>query len=274
MSERKPPVPTGLGRDFDLEHPNHRLVAAGVFVAGLAAIIYQAAFGDGIDPLEAASVAGGTFVAWAIGRELDPDHVHSATVAMVLAMAGGLVTAPAALIAAVGLLAKRVLAGTTGRRPLKGDLVVLIAGAGYAGTRPIGWPIVVVLVAALFVARPQHHRLAAGLALLAGGLGAAIFARDETWTAPSTSALALVGFVAVVTYLSITVPKVVSMTDRGDQPITLERIRLARMSAGVVVIGALFLGGVEGFFLLGPVAAPLIASGLFNLVPPSETNPN
>jgi len=89
--------------------------------------------------------AGVTFLAWAIGRELDPDRPWTAGVAAVLA--AGMIGAgvPSLLVSGAVLLAARVTARTTGLAPRITDLGAVAGFAFLAGVSDAGLAVGVIL---------------------------------------------------------------------------------------------------------------------------------
>ncbi len=74
----------GLGRGIDIRLVSNRFFVVGFFVS-LAGFVGLAAASDQLGYGEAVTSAISVAIAWMIGRELDPDHVHVATFAMLLA---------------------------------------------------------------------------------------------------------------------------------------------------------------------------------------------
>ena len=77
---------TGIGRLIDLRHRSNRYIVVATFVGGFGTLIWR--WSNGLDDvlLWAFRAAAAVFLAWAIGRELDPDETMSAGVATVIVL--------------------------------------------------------------------------------------------------------------------------------------------------------------------------------------------
>ncbi len=84
--------------------------------------------------------AGATFLTWALGRELDPDHQTTALIAALPAAALVLVGLEVSILVTVTvMMSARLVVASTGRRPLATDLAGLVVLAGAASFTPLGW---------------------------------------------------------------------------------------------------------------------------------------
>lgn len=142
---------SSLWRSLSPRNPHHLLIAAGAGLVALAVLIGRVrGEGDVLESLGPAASAGVTvFLAWAIGREIDPDHPASALFAGALAallLAGGIAT-PAAVLGV--LVALRIVIRSTGPPPTTLDLVALPVLAGALAWQPGGWLGGLALAAAL-----------------------------------------------------------------------------------------------------------------------------
>jgi hypothetical protein len=177
-------VNSSLWRELSVRNPNHLLIVAG---SGLAFVVAAAsALGDGAERMEAiavgVNVAVMVFLAWAAGRELDPDDSRSAFVAAVLAslvLIGG--SGPAGAMVGI-LLALRIVTRSTGKAPSRLDLVLILPLAAAFAWLPRGWVGGAAMAAALVwdtrLPRPGGRRNLFGAA---GALGVALavaFLRD------------------------------------------------------------------------------------------------
>jgi hypothetical protein len=250
---------TGLGRPLDLRLPSNRIAVLLPSLAG--AVTFAVLFGSsGAVDLFAAGRAGvGVFLAWAVARELDPDRPRSATIAALLAGLGLLLGLPAPGVAAVVLLAARVLVGTVGSSLRPADLAVLLGAAAYAGTRPEAWPAGVLLAVAVVVARAPRGALAFGAMASAGAVAAAL-----SGALPTAGMSVTGGLVAVAAVLATTaatpVHHVAARTDVGRRSIDPRRVTAARIGAGLAVVAGAILSG-DGAALV-PVAAALAGAAL------------
>ncbi len=127
---------THLGRPLDPRYPSNRVaivvpVAIGVLVAALA----DGGLAD--RALEGGIALVASFLAWALGREIDPDRTLTANGAAVV---GGLLAGAlgsAALGALYLLMATaRITTRTTGLPPKPTDLLVHVGAAAFFAPRP------------------------------------------------------------------------------------------------------------------------------------------
>ncbi|MEX1270900.1 MAG: hypothetical protein WEB55_00455, partial [Acidimicrobiia bacterium] len=136
---------THVGRRFDPGQFSNRFgLLASIGAAGLVFAL------DTGDLRRAFSTGLATFAAWAIARELDPDHPLSGTVAALLVPIAVLTLgtpAPAPLF--VTMLTIRIVVRTTGLAPKATDLAVLTIGAIAIADTPAGWAASVLLAFAM-----------------------------------------------------------------------------------------------------------------------------
>lgn len=244
-----------MGRLLDPTVPSNRFAVAGGFIAFIVALAAEVVGNDGFSLWAAISIGAGVFLAWAIGREIDPDHSNTAAIAMGLALLAALTGAPSAGVAVVALLAVRLLAGTTGWPLTNVDVVVVAVAASYGATRPEAWGASLALIIGTAVdarafARPVLARtalvgLAALIGLWIGGIPDLEFAATDVWWV-----------VAVLVVLGAIVPSppLSSTTDRGSRVISSDGITAARIAAAAMFLVGVLLGS---FTSVAPVGAAL-----------------
>lgn len=255
---------TRLGRSLGLANPLHRLALAGASAAGLIGLAIDWAVLGEPDVVSAFFVGVAVFLAWALARELDPDREATAVWSLVLAVPLAIWSRPSLILLVIALIGLRVLIGTVGSglRPI--DYLTIVFGAGYAGTTPEGWMIVLLLLVGLIASRERFYIPASIGALGAAVVGAVLFGGSELES--DGSAAALFGWAAavlVVTVISTQVRSVSSTTDVGQTQISLGRLRLGRVMSGLSILGVLLLSPSEGGAVLGPWVAALVATALF-----------
>lgn len=249
---------SGLGRTIDPGFVSNRIAVIGAAAAGLITLVAQWASNGSPDLFGAGAAGVGVFLAWAIARELDPDHSAAATLAIVVAIAFLALGPPAAAVTAVVLLAARVTAGTVGTRLQPTDLVVLTLATAYAGSRPEAWGAAVFLLAAVLIARPPRSSVIALVLGTAAISGALLSGATPSPAALSVTSLALVAAAVVAAAISIPVRTVSSPTDSGTGSIDPLRITAARIgTAGAIVVGVL-VSPEGGALALAPAVAALI----------------
>lgn len=263
---------THIGRIIDPRRPTSRVAILAPL--GAALIVFALDTTD----IRRAIVAGiSTFAAWAIARELNPDHPQSATIAAVLTpIATVLLGTPAPAALFVAMFTLRIIARTTGLPPRSTDLAVLTAGSVLFADTPWGWATGILLAFAMVrdAALPGEPPPNAGLwgGVLAIGVTARVALADGLgeWQVPSTVALLVlaVGLASAVIVLQPT--PVLSLGDWNKTPLEPQRIREAAIfglltaalgtvaagAPGIVAIAPLLLAfiGVAGYRLFGRVA--------------------
>ena len=108
---------TALGRPIDPDYPTNRAIALVALTATVAAGIWALLSGVALPETASQAVRAGltVFLAWAIGRELDPDHDLSAFVGVALALIGlTLLDAPSLFLDFWLLLSLRLVNRTSG----------------------------------------------------------------------------------------------------------------------------------------------------------------
>jgi hypothetical protein len=231
---------------------------AGAALAGLLSVVTTWFGSREIDVIASGSVGVGVFLAWAIAREIDPDRPGTATLAMVAAGGLAFIAPAAAGIAAVVLIGLRAMVGTVGTPLRIADLVVIVAAAGYAGTRPEGWAAVGVLAAGLAMARPERLGVALGALFAAGVIGAVVAGAVPQFDLSVGTPLALLACAGLATALAVPVLEVASTTDVGGRPLSPVRVTRARLVAGLSIAVAAVVSG-SGAASLSPVLGALVA---------------
>lgn len=250
---------SSLWRELSVRNRHHLLIGAGSALAFVVAA--AAALGDGASRMEAIAVgvniAVMVFLAWAVGRELDPDDPRSAFVAALLAsllLIGG--SGPAGAMVGI-LLALRIVTRSAGKAPSRLDLALILPLAAAFAWLPRGWVGGAAMAAALVwdtrLPRPGGRRnllgaagvlsVALGVALVRGTFGAGFQTPSALdWAAVAGAAVA---FPAMRQY----VPRTTG--DRSRARLAPERLRAGRL---------LGLGsGLAAFLWFGGAAAGLLA---------------
>lgn len=255
---------TGLGRAIDPRIPSNRLVIVATLASGII-LAYAGWTGSGsVDPWAILTGSAAVFIAWAIGREIDPDIPTSAAVAAVSTLLIALTAGAEAGGAAVILLGLRVLAGTVGHALKAGDYLVLILAAGYAGTRVELWPAAAVVVTAFLVDRPRWFGLAAATALGASITGALIRSPEVAWDG-SSEAVGVGALALLAALASLRGVRVQSRTDSGHQIISSTRVVVARVIAGSAVAVSSFVSD-SSFPSTAPALAAVVAVAIVSLL--------
>ena len=230
---------SALGRPIDPSCPSNRYAVAITFVAGAAGSVVAFATGSGVsDSLGWGVVSGGAaFLAWAIGREVDPDRPSTAAFAAPMAAVAVAAGRPSLWSAAAALLAARVVVRSTGVAPRPVDLVMVVAVAGAAAATSVaGLPVGLLAAAALvldrLLPRPASPRaVVGGLAAAAGSVAAGAVWAGLAPDPASFSALEIaVAALAGLGCLAVAAPaRPRSVGDYTAEPLLGVRLRAARV---------------------------------------------
>lgn len=262
---------SSIGRPIDRRYATNRAVASLALLVAVASFLVLRLSGESPPAsfLRAVSLAVGFFLAWAIARELDPDHGASAFVA------AGLTLIPLATLARpdyaavfLVLLLLRIVNRSVGpaARPL--DTIGILALVAVAAWR--GNPLIVMAAAIAFILdgilKPGHriHLAAAGASLglvvvawtnLAGGLPGA----------PDMTSWLGLGATLPILILIKGSGDPLSVSDDGGGRLSATRVRSAQW-LGFLLFAALVVGsGPAGWSAVSPLWAALAGTGLFSL---------
>lgn len=264
---------THLGRAVDPRYPTNvtilllsgaaLVIAAVMRLAGGAQLLPAASYGI--------TAALATFLAWALGREIDPDHDSAALIAAPLAFFAYLWAGAAAIVPLYAALATlRVVARTVGMTPLAADALLLALGAGataYFG----GTAVALVLVAALWLdgqlpdgsKRLANRMSAAALGLVLGVIISSLPLRIN-WVADPTVLVIAVGITLVYCVSVWAMPKPPrTHDDRRGLPLQQSRVFTAQMLALAIGVAAFVQAGTDGIALYTPLWATLLAIALW-----------
>jgi hypothetical protein len=260
---------TALGRPVDLRYASNRLAVAGAAVAGLVAAV-ATLLGEGLSLSTASRVGVGVFLAWALTRELSPDHVGAANVAMVFAAGLSIVATPSIGVNLVALIAVRAWAGTVGHHPSVIDFAGAVILAAYAGANPEVWAACGCLGVALLAYSPHRASAAITLGLMTGAAVASGIAFtpsvDFGWSVADAATLAVTLTLAL---WILPIRSLRSTTDRRAQPISPRRVSLGWAAAWIAIAGAGWLGPQLS---TGPIVAAVAAAGLAQIAERRATN--
>ncbi|MBT8202412.1 MAG: hypothetical protein HKN74_10450 [Acidimicrobiia bacterium] len=260
-------IRTGLGRALDVEHRSNRFVLAAAVAAGAGTLLFRWATEADDVWLWAFRAGAAVFLAWAIGRELDPDDTASAGVAAVLVIPLLALGAPSLASAGAVLVAARIAVRTTGVSAHWIDGIVLTAAAAYLGSQAETWPALGTLILALGTDRYAEPPGADRTLVFAAMMGVAAFvtafwvADTLEWTQPTVAEWIVVGVVAAGGFLAIVNTQTpTSRADLHPGDLSETRLRFGRMlGLFTLVVGLIYVGGpsVTG---LTPLWAALLAT--------------
>lgn len=274
MTER--PLPpdariSALHRRLDLGRPSNRfaLLATGVvFLASTGLRLLAGETGLATSAGAGAGDAVGVVLAWALGRELAPDHPRAARYATLMA-APLLPLGPPALLPLVALLAAARLAlRSTGLRPRPADLGVAVLLAAVAATGTAG--LVPALALATVVAwdaqvdrpdpRPAYVvAIAAATVAVVAALVSGPW--DAAWRLPNPGeALLAVVILAGAVRLKTAPPRATG--DHTPTSLDTDRLLAARRTVAATLLLALLWSGGVAVGALGPAWAALLATAV------------
>lgn len=258
-------VNSALGRSINLRYPTVRYALAASVLSGAVGLAIGLFADDRNAIRDGTSAGAAAFLAWAVGRELDPDRPLTAGLAAPLGLAIWLSGHTGLAAVGAALLAARIVVGTTGKSPRPGDLAVVVALAAYAGWRPGG----VIAALALGLAVPADcalskrrtpFRCSAGLFAMIGAAVTAIVWSDPLRFESPSVFWAVVGAVSLLAALFTPVPIPTSLADLTRQPLRRRRVLYGRGMTAAVVVGTFLLGGEKGLLIIGPLLAAMIAT--------------
>lgn len=245
---------TGLGRHLDPNLPSNRIALLGAVAAGVVHGALELFTGGGVVIVGSVAAGALVFLAWAISREIDPDHPSSATLAMILAAPFAVIGDGSALALAALLIALRMVAGTTGVALKPADVGVVLAAAMATAFVAGGWVVVPLLATGVALAMADRG-VPTAMLVTAAGLSTALIAGTLILSGDEVSATICLA-VAVIAQVGRRPEPVTSTVDAGGRIMDTGRIGLAETLAAVAAgLLAIAVPGVSGFVAAAPVAA-------------------
>ncbi len=263
---------SGLARGLNMRRTSNKIVVAGF---GIALTLYLARalseewmVGNPMTVAEAVAAAFAVFIAWALTRELDPDHPWPAAVAMIASFVAALWFVPSILLVASAAIALRMVSGTVARSLTMFDLG-LMAVIGYGSGRELSfWSIAIFAFVALKVA-PEFGRLRWwAVGTLAGAfIGGWYTGELSPVTVTAQTAAIAVAFLLVGAIAASRV-SVSAKTDARPGLVEDSRLVMSRMAASVILASATLIGGFDAMWRIAPVGIALTVVALVSLIPP------
>lgn len=270
-------IPVGysaIARPIDPSYPSNILAVA---VAGASALLFAGYNLVAVQELASSWVEAsvGVFLAWAIGRELDPDRNLSAALAMAIAFLAALVAAPSLLSGLGVLIAVRLVTGSAGVQLKILDMVALIGLGALLGTGSDSIAVLPGLAVGVLILEERSRRgvLLAALLTLSGVVAAVV---SSPWSLDRHLAarpIAIAAMVLIALAMIVPAPSPHSTADIGDKPLVRWRITAARVVAAVTLLATLIVSGgagVEAAFGTGGAAIIGVAVAKFF---PQESDP-
>jgi len=260
---------SSIGRPVERSHPTNRAIASLTLVVAILGFAIRRV--TGTHPLESflggITLAIGFFLAWAIARELDPDHDFSAFVAAGLSLIPNVVLGrPDFAAVFLVLLALRIVNRTVGpaARPL--DTIAILGLVGMAAWR--GHPVVAGIAAGAFaldaILHPAHrvHLVAAGASIGLLGVGVS---RLQAAPAHSLTAVTWLALAATLPFLALirNSREPQAVPDAGGPPLIGRRVRAAQWLGFIGLGAAVLVEGPAGLAALSPLWAALVGTGAY-----------
>lgn len=253
---------TTLARVVDLRYRSNRAILFVTLVVAAAGWIGFGALDGGF--ADALALGGASFLAWAIGRELDPDEPASALVAALGATGVVILLGASELWVLAGILViARLLLRSVGPPPTLLDLAALLGLGVVLGTRPGGWPVGLVLAFAIARDRtlpgdPARLSRLTALLVASASTGVAIASGVGAWRTPSVGEWALAGL-GIVAGMLIRPVQPLSPTDVGGLVLIGRRLASARRVTLVALMAVVLLAGGSGIVAAGGAYASVVA---------------
>jgi hypothetical protein len=264
---------TATVRPIDPSYPTNRAIAALTMAVIVGGIVLQLILGAELTQGASWGISAGlaVFLAWALGRELDPDHDLSAFVAAGLALVGLLLFDLPNLMALFWiLLLLRMVNRTTGL-PARILDSLLILGFGSWLTWQRSWIYGLMTGLAFFLdsrLSPPHrrHLFFAGIALLA-----MVILYSVSGGMPGEGKPSLLAILAVSGMSVLFVPVIVAshqlstVGDATGEPLNPRRVQAVQVIALLTGLQIVLWDGDPGVVQLMPVWATVLGVALYKL---------
>ena len=263
---------SSIARPLEPQYPTNRavLILLPLIALGMSAVAFFIR-DAGLAGAASAGLGGmlTAFLAWALGREVDPDRNAAAFIAMALAVAAvALGHAPALWLLALALMATRIVVRTVGPAARLTDLAIVTGLAGLAVFLDGYWAMGLIAGFAMAVDLLYDRSRTLNLVFAAFAIGFSMFALVQSGgdiaavtlqplglVEPGWSLAALI-LTALTGIFILTCPAVASLCDSSDNPLERRRVR----GGGVIVLlfaTAAMFEGQAGLLAALPVWAVL-----------------
>jgi hypothetical protein len=264
---------TALGRLPDPRYPTNRAIMLLALAFAVAGAILQSLRGAALPASINWGVGAGfaLFLAWALGRELDPDYDLSAFVGAGLALVAVLLAEVPPLMVILWLLLVLRLVNRTVGLPARPLDTLGVLGLGTWLTWQGDWIVglvtaVAFLLDGLLSPPLRYHLFVSGLALLAT-LVLSVFHGDATAESGPTVAVAVASLVMAGLFAVViaTCREVEAVGDATGKPLHPRRVRAAQILALVAALLYAWWAGAAGVLAMLPLWAAMVGVSLYRL---------
>ena len=221
---------SSLSRPLDMDYPDNRLIVLLCVMIFIASVLFRMLSGDNLLPgiIWSIRAALSVFFAWALTKEIDPDHPESAMIAAGIGISGlFLFNYPSLLIALLLVSLFRMVNRTVGvPLTLYDSILIVITGIYLAYTGK--WMYGIVMSIAFFMdailTKPvKRHFLFASISLIAGLFG---FHGESIEIGPISGyyVIALLLLTLFFIFRIVLAEKSHSISDRSGDPLSDKRI--------------------------------------------------
>jgi hypothetical protein len=264
---------TAIGRPIDPHYPTNRAIALLSLLVVAAGTVGQRLWGLAWAGSLSWGIGAGfsVFFAWALGRELDPDHDLSAFVAAGLMLIALLIFDLPSLLSLFWLLvALRIVNRTTGLPARIADSLLLLGLGGWLSWQG-NWVFGLVTAVAFYLdgrlsAPLRRQWLFAGLALALIVLSLALYRRFHGGGGLSLPyLLSILGALPVFSLVNRACREVQAVCDVTGRPLNARRVRAAQYLALWTALQVAWYDGDPGVVSLLPLWAAMLGTGLYQL---------
>jgi hypothetical protein len=271
MTGQRPPVPSNIGRTLDWNVPSNRQIIiftlAMILLFGILELANAASFPQAARVALGAGVA--CFLAWAIGREIEPDYPSSAAIAAFLTALGLLVVVDLPYLLPLGalLIGLRILSRSTGLPPRLMDYVPLVVITSLSiyidNLPPLGVIISAVFASDALLPPPDRRNglLFAGLMLVITAILGLVAGLPGATSTLQSIALIGVGMVSLLYLIAILwrPGPLAAVGDFTGEPLHRSRVLAAQVLALALALVAFVWLGNLGLIALLPLWAVLLS---------------
>lgn len=262
---------SALSRPIDPRYPTNLAIVAASLAAGVVAALVAAA-NDESALIAGFISAGSVFIAWAIGREIDPDHNTAAFVGAGLAFGLSFFAGmPNFFALGAVLVLTRLISRTVGPPARLIDTLAALTACGiviFTSTWTFG-----LMAAAAFMmdgVLPDPHRrhfiAAALVAVMMGARLVLVEINNPQALSPMLTAAELI-IIALFLVTMVRTTAVHSTNDAYNEPLSVHRVQA---SMGLALMAGLVMlwHGETGMMAMAPLWAILLGVALYRMIKP------